>query len=49
MLSVYSYAEAFSPPPKYGLGAAIAVILTLILLVVPGLYVRMVLKQEEDA
>ncbi|MGN9809072.1 carbohydrate ABC transporter permease [Micromonospora sp. BQ11] len=49
MLSVYSYAEAFSPPPKYGLGAAIAVILTLILLVVTGLYVRMVLKQEEDA
>ncbi|MEU9509806.1 sugar ABC transporter permease [Micromonospora sp. NPDC048170] len=49
MLSIYSYAEAFSPPPKYGLGAAIAVILTLILLVVTGLYVRMVLKQEEDA
>ena len=49
MLSVYSYAEAFSPPPKYGLGAAIAVILTLILLVVTGIYVRMVLKQEEDA
>ncbi|MGN9775279.1 carbohydrate ABC transporter permease [Micromonospora sp. H33] len=49
MLSVYSYAEAFSPPPKYGLGAAIAVILTVILLVVTGIYVRMVLKQEEDA
>ncbi|MFE0589049.1 carbohydrate ABC transporter permease [Micromonospora echinospora] len=48
MLSIYSYAEAFSPPPKYGLGAAIAVILTLILLVVTGLYVRMVLKQEEE-
>ncbi|MEV4545415.1 carbohydrate ABC transporter permease [Micromonospora echinaurantiaca] len=49
MLAIYSYAEAFSPPPKYGLGAAIAVILTLILLVVTGFYVRMVLKQEEDA
>ncbi|WP_431727644.1 carbohydrate ABC transporter permease [Verrucosispora sp. TAA-831] len=49
MLSVYSYAEAFSPPPKYGLGAAVAVILTLILLVVTGVYVRMVLKQEEEA
>ncbi|SCL41992.1 N,N'-diacetylchitobiose transport system permease protein [Micromonospora pallida] len=48
MLSIYSYAEAFSPPPKYGLGAAIAVILTLILLVVTGFYVRMVLKQEEE-
>ncbi|QGN47315.1 ABC transporter permease subunit [Micromonospora sp. WMMC415] len=49
MLSVYSYAEAFSPPPKYGLGAAVAVILTVILLVVTGVYVRMVLNQEEDA
>ncbi|MEU4570067.1 sugar ABC transporter permease [Micromonospora sp. NPDC023956] len=48
MLSIYSYAEAFSPPPKYGLGAAIAVILTVILLVVTGFYVRMVLKQEEE-
>ncbi|MDG4796137.1 sugar ABC transporter permease [Micromonospora sp. WMMD1082] len=49
MLSVYSYAEAFSPPPKYGLGSAIAVILTVILLIVTGVYVRMVLRQEEDA
>ncbi|MFY1617192.1 carbohydrate ABC transporter permease [Micromonospora sp. WMMD736] len=49
MLSIYSYAEAFSPPPKYGLGAAIAVILTLILLVVTGFYVRMVLKQEDES
>ncbi|MGX4652688.1 carbohydrate ABC transporter permease [Micromonospora sp. SCSIO 07396] len=47
MLSIYSYAEAFSPPPKYGVGSAIAVILTLILLVVTGLYVRMVLRQED--
>ncbi|RLP86133.1 MULTISPECIES: carbohydrate ABC transporter permease [unclassified Micromonospora] len=49
MLSIYSYAEAFSPPPKYGLGAAIAVILTLILLVVTGFYVRMVLRQEDES
>jgi N,N'-diacetylchitobiose transport system permease protein len=49
MLSIYSYAEAFSPPPKYGLGAAIAVVLTLILLVVTGVYVRLVLKQEEES
>ncbi|MFB9235908.1 carbohydrate ABC transporter permease [Plantactinospora siamensis] len=49
MLSIYSYAAAFSPPPKYGLGAAIAVILTVILLVVTGLYVRMVLRQEENS
>ena len=31
MLSIYSYATAFSPPPKYGLGSAIAVILTVII------------------
>ncbi|MET7471369.1 carbohydrate ABC transporter permease [Micromonospora sp. NPDC005686] len=48
MLSIYSYAEAFSPPPKYGLGSAIAVILTVILLVVTALYVRMVLRQEDE-
>ena len=47
LLGVYSYAEAFSPPPKYGLGAAIAVVLTLILLLVTGLYVRQVIRQEE--
>ena len=47
MLSIYSYATAFSPPPKYGLGAAIAVVLTVILLVVTGVYVRTLLKQEE--
>ncbi|MEV0003180.1 sugar ABC transporter permease [Micromonospora sp. NPDC050980] len=49
MLSIYSYAEAFSPPPKYGLGSAIAVILTVILLVVTALYVRMVLRQEDES
>jgi len=48
MLSLYSYAVAFSPPPKYGLGAAIALILTAILLVVTGFYVRMMLRQEES-
>ncbi|MEV7226801.1 sugar ABC transporter permease [Polymorphospora sp. NPDC051019] len=47
MLSIYSYATAFSPPPKYGLGSAVAVILTLILLVVTGFYIRALLKQEE--
>jgi N,N'-diacetylchitobiose transport system permease protein len=48
MLAIYSYAEAFSPPPKYGLGSAIAVILTLILLSVTAVYVRMVLRQEDS-
>ncbi|MEV4757959.1 sugar ABC transporter permease [Micromonospora sp. NPDC049559] len=48
MLAIYSYAVAFSPPPKYGVGSAIAVILTVILLVVTAIYVRMVLRQEES-
>jgi N,N'-diacetylchitobiose transport system permease protein len=48
MLAIYSYAMAFSPPPKFGLGSAIAVILTAILLVVTGFYVRMMLRQEES-
>lgn len=48
MLSIYSYATAFSPPPKYGLGAAIAVILTAILLVVTGFYVRALIRQEDS-
>jgi N,N'-diacetylchitobiose transport system permease protein len=47
MLSAYSYAEAFLIPPKYGVGSAIAVVLTVILLAVTGVYVRMVLRQEE--
>lgn len=49
MLAIYSYAVAFSPPPKYGLGGAIAVILTLILLAVTAVYVRLVLRQEEGS
>ncbi|HEX7746322.1 MAG TPA: sugar ABC transporter permease [Micromonosporaceae bacterium] len=48
MLSIYSYATAFSPPPKYGLGAAIAVILTAILLVITGFYVRALIRQEDS-
>jgi N,N'-diacetylchitobiose transport system permease protein len=48
MLGIYSYAVAFSPPPKYGLGSAIAVVLTLILLAVTAVYVRLTLRQEES-
>ena len=47
LLGVYSYVTAFSPPPKYGLGSAMAVVLTLILLLVTGLYVRALIRQEE--
>lgn len=47
MLSAYSYAEAFLIPPKYGVGSAIAVVLTVILLAVTGAYVRMMLRRED--
>ncbi|WP_336204856.1 carbohydrate ABC transporter permease [Nonomuraea sp. LPB2021202275-12-8] len=46
-LSMYSYAEAFRPPPKMGSGAAIALVLTVILLVVTAVYVRQLVKQED--
>ncbi|MEU0567214.1 sugar ABC transporter permease [Nonomuraea sp. NPDC005983] len=46
-LSLYSYAEAFRPPPKMGSGAAIAMVLTVILLVVTAVYVRQLVKQED--
>ncbi|MER7505390.1 sugar ABC transporter permease [Nonomuraea pusilla] len=46
-LSIFSYAEAFRSPPKMGSGAAIAVVLTVILLVVTAVYVRQLVKQEE--
>ncbi|MEU7743844.1 sugar ABC transporter permease [Nonomuraea sp. NPDC049158] len=46
-LSIYSYAEAFRPPPKMGSGAAIALVLTAILLVITAVYVRQLVKQEE--
>jgi N,N'-diacetylchitobiose transport system permease protein len=46
-LSMYSVAEAFKAPPKMGNGAAIAVVLTVILLVVTSVYVRQIVKQEE--
>ncbi|WP_062441959.1 carbohydrate ABC transporter permease [Herbidospora daliensis] len=46
-LSVFSFSEAFKAPPKMGSGAAIAVILTIILLIVTAFYVRQMLKSEE--
>ncbi|MFF3668168.1 carbohydrate ABC transporter permease [Microtetraspora malaysiensis] len=47
-LSLWSYAEAFSNPPKMGIGAAIAVVLTAILLVITFVYVRQIVKTEDD-
>jgi N,N'-diacetylchitobiose transport system permease protein len=46
-LSLWSYAEAFSNPPKMGLGAAIAVVLTGILLLITFVYVRQIVKTED--
>ncbi|MEZ0072297.1 carbohydrate ABC transporter permease [Planotetraspora sp. GP83] len=46
-LSLWSYAEAFSSPPKMGLGAAIAVVLTAILMVITFVYVRQIVKTED--
>ncbi|MEV7007984.1 sugar ABC transporter permease [Streptosporangium sp. NPDC051022] len=46
-LSLYAYAEAFSAPPKMGIGSAIAVVLTLILLAITFVYVRQMVRQEE--
>jgi N,N'-diacetylchitobiose transport system permease protein len=46
-LSMYAVAEAFKPPQKLGSGAAISVVLTIILLVITVAYVRQIVKQEE--
>lgn len=49
-LSLYSYSTAFGGgAPKYGLGSAIAVVLTVLLLVVTGLYVRQMVRKGEVA
>ncbi|MEV0196642.1 sugar ABC transporter permease [Nonomuraea sp. NPDC050691] len=48
-LSLYSYAEAFKAPPKMGTGAAIAIVLTIMLLVVTAVYTRQMVKQEDLA
>ncbi|MFC6881069.1 MULTISPECIES: carbohydrate ABC transporter permease [Actinomadura] len=47
-LSLYAYSEAFgSLNPKLGMGSAIALVLTLILLIVTALYVRVMVRQGE--
>ncbi|MBB6344613.1 carbohydrate ABC transporter permease [Nonomuraea muscovyensis] len=46
-LSLFSFAEAFKAPPKMGTGAAIAVVLTVILLLVTAVYTRQMVKQED--
>ncbi|MCG5211826.1 carbohydrate ABC transporter permease [Streptosporangium sp. KLBMP 9127] len=46
-LSLWSYIEAFNPPPDMGLGAAVAVVLTVILLLITFVYVRQIVKTED--
>lgn len=46
-LSMYSYTEAFKAPQKMGTGSAIALVLTVILLVVTAVYIRQLVKQED--
>lgn len=46
-LSLWGYTEAFSAPPKMGIGAAIAVLLTAILLVITAVYVRQIVRTED--
>ncbi|GAA4142284.1 sugar ABC transporter permease [Actinomadura keratinilytica] len=49
-LSLYAYSEAFgSLNPKLGMGSAIALVLTAILLVVTAVYVRVLVRQGETA
>ena len=46
-LSLWAYTEAFSAPPKMGFGAAIAVVLTVIMLLITAIYVRQIVRTED--
>lgn len=48
-LSLYSYSEAFGFDAQMGLGSAIAVILTVLLLLVTGVHIRQMLREEVPA
>lgn len=44
-LGIYAYQQAFTMPPSYGLGAALALILTVILIIITLGYVRAAIRQ----
>ncbi|MBO0803886.1 MAG: sugar ABC transporter permease [Nocardiopsaceae bacterium] len=44
-LGIYAYDKAFTMPPSYGLGSALALVLTVILLVITAGYVRSSVRQ----
>ena len=46
-LGVWSYVESFGQN-RYGFGSAIAVLLTLLLLVITAVYVRTILREEKN-
>jgi ABC-type sugar transport system permease subunit len=48
-LGIYAYDKAFTTPPSYGLASAMALILTLVLLVISIWYVRANVKQGATA
>lgn len=48
-LSLYSYSKAFGFGAQMGLGSAIALILTVLLLLVTGLHIRQMLREEAPA
>lgn len=48
-LSLYSYSQAFGFDQRMGLGSAIAIILTVLLLIVTGVYIRQMTRKEELA
>ncbi len=48
-LGIYAYAKAFQLPPSYGIGSALAVILTVILLIITVGYVRASVRQGATA
>jgi N,N'-diacetylchitobiose transport system permease protein len=44
-LGIYAYDRAFTMPPSYGVGSALALILTVILLIITVGYVRASVRQ----
>lgn len=48
-LSLYSYSKAFGFGAQMGLGSAIALILTVLLLIITGFYIRQMVRQGETA
>jgi N,N'-diacetylchitobiose transport system permease protein len=48
-LAMYAYSEALSFPARFGLGGAIAIVLTVTLLLFTGFYVRVMIREGAEA